>query len=801
MQLAQDLRYAFRQLRRNPAFALTAILTLALGIGATTAVFSVVEQMLLTQLPYRDADHIVALETLFTDRQHQIPRVPGGDYEDLRATSALATTAYYEAYEQGVQLPDHATFTHISVTSPKFFDVFGVHPERGALFRTNDASHQALVSEAFADAELGGVSAAVGKLVSVEGVSFEVVGVMPRGFDYPQKTSIWVGRPSTPDSVNRDSYNYHAIGLLRDGLALGQAQLQLDALSARLAKQFPISHAHVSLRVVPLRDALTGEVRTSLWLWLAAVGVLLLIACANVAHLQLVRISAQGHALAVRGALGATRARIVGSVLVEAGVISFLGGIAGLLLSIPATKLLMHLLASQLPRAMNASPDPRLLGFCLLLALIVTVLSATLPCWWAARRDPAAALNRGTRSGSTDRSSAVWRRGLLAIEIALSFLLVTTSGLLLRTIEHIREVPLGFAADNRLIVYAEAPAHGHGEEQKRIVELAQLTEQLRALPGVQSAAETWGLPTGDYGSNGGYAIPDHGQNMDQAGLAWANFSLAGPGYFNEMHIPLLRGKDVTASDTYGSQPVAVISAAVARQSFGDEDPIGKRIVCGMDEDSMRSATIVGVVGDVRQDSPADDPTPAIYFPLAQHPQRLINGAQIVLHTATAPAALIPAVRQRVLAADASIATKFTTMDDALAAATEPQQLRSELLTAFAALALLLAAVGMYSVTSYTVAQQVREIGIRMALGADRAVVAREVMASAAKSGLLGIALGVLVSLEASRALSRFLVGVTALDPVSYSVAACVLVAAAALAALLPARRAASVEPMVALRTE
>jgi putative ABC transport system permease protein len=801
MMLVQDLRYAFRQLRRNPGFALTAIVTLALGIGATTAVFSVVEQMLLTQLPYRNADHIVALETLFTDRQHQIPRVPGGDYEDLRANSALATTAYYEAYEQGVQLSDHATFTHISVTSPKFFDVFGVHPQRGALFRTNDASHQALVSEAFADAELGGVSAALGKLVSVEGVSFEVIGVMPRGFDYPQKTSVWLGRPATPDSGNRDSYNYHAIGRLRDGLALGQAQLQLDALSAGLAKQFPVSHAHVSLRAVPLRDALTGDVKTSLWLWLAAVGVLLLIACANVAHLQLVRISAQGHALAVRGALGATRARIVGSVLVEAGVISFLGGIAGLLLSIPATKLLMHLLASQLPRAMNANPDPRLLGFCLLLAVIVTVLSATLPCWWAARRDPAAALNRGTRSGSTDRSSAVWRRGLLAIEIALSFLLVTTSGLLLRTIEHIREVPLGFAAENRLIVYAEAPAHGHAEEQKRIVELAQLTEQLRALPGVQAAAQTWGLPTGDYGSNGGYAIPDHGQNMDKPGLAWANFSLAGPGYFNEMHIPLLRGKDVTASDTYGSQPVAVVSAAVARQSFGDEDPIGKRIVCGMDEDSMRGATIVGVVGDVRQDSPADDPTPAIYFPLAQHPQRLINGAQIVLHTAVAPAALIPAVRQRVLATDASIATKFTTMDDALAAAIQPQELRSQLLTAFAALALLLAAVGMYSVTSYTVAQQVREIGIRMALGADRATVAREVMASAAKSGLLGIGLGVLASLEASRVLSRFLVGVPALDPVSYGAAACVLVTAAALAALIPARRAASTEPMVALRTE
>jgi predicted permease len=760
----------------------------------------VVEQMLLTQLPYRDADRIVALETFFTDKQYLHPSVTGGDYQDMSNDSVFAAVAYYEGGQMGVQLSDHATFTQIDAVSPQFADVFGVHPLSGALFRKGDASHQALVSEAFANAELGGVTAAVGKLVSVESESYEVVGVMPRGFDFPQKTSVWLGASATPDNLNRNSYNYHAVARLRDGVNVEQAQLRLHALSVRLAKQFPVDHAHVDLRAVPLRDALTGSVRTSLWLWLGAVGVLLLIACANVAHLQLVRISAQGHALAVRGALGASRARIVASVLLEAALVSLLGGIAGLLLSIPSTKLLMHMLASQLPRSMSASPDPRLLSFCLLLAAVVTVLSAALPCWWAARRDPAAALSRGTRSSSTDRGTALWRRGLLALEIALSFLLVTTSGLLLRTLQHIHETPLGFASQNRLVVYTHAPARGLAEGQKRVVELAQLTDQLRALPGVQSAAQTMGLPAGQYGSNGYYAITSKGQSMGQPGLPWAIFSLAGPGYFNTMHIPLLQGRDVTAADTYGSQPVAVISASLARQSFGNSSPLGQQIICGLDDESMRGATIVGVVGDVRQDSPADDPTPALYMPLAQHPY-MANEVQIVLRTATAPATLIPAVRQRTLAVDAAIATRFTTMDDALAAATQPQQLRGELLTAFATLALLLAAVGMYSVTSYTVAQQVREIGIRMALGADRATVAREVMMSAAKSGLLGIGLGVLVSLEASRVLSRFLVGVPALDPVSYGAAAGLLVTAAALAALIPARRAASTEPMVALRTE
>jgi predicted permease len=517
MMLAQDLRYAFRQLRHNPGFALTAILTLALGIGATTAVFSVVEQMLLTQLPYRDADRIVALETFFTDKQHQIPRVPGGDYQDMSNDPAFAAVAYYDGGQMGVQLSDHATFTQIEAVSPQFADVFGVRPLSGTLFRKGDASHQALVSEAFADAELGGVTAAVGKLVSVESESYQVVGVMPRGFDFPQKTSVWLGASATPDNRNRNSYNYHAVARLRDRVNVEQAQLRLHALSIRLAKQFPVDHAHVDLRAVPLRDALTGSVRTSLWLWLGAVGVLLLIACANVAHLQLVRISAQGHALAVRGALGASRARIVASVLLEAALVSLLGGTAGLLLSIPSTKLLMHMLASQLPRSMSATPDPRLLSFCLLLAAFVTVLSAAWPCWWAARRDPAAALSRGTRSSSTDRGTALWRRGLLALEIALSFLLVTASGLLLRTLQHIHETPLGFASQNRLVVYAHAPARGLAEGQKRVVELAQLTDQLGALPGVQSAAQTMGLPAGQYGSNGYYAITSKGQSMVQSG--------------------------------------------------------------------------------------------------------------------------------------------------------------------------------------------------------------------------------------------------------------------------------------------
>jgi putative ABC transport system permease protein len=798
-QSAQELRFAWRQLRRAPGFALTTVLTLALGMGATTAVFSVVEQMLLTSLPYRDAGRIVALDTFFTDAQRDHPRLPGDDYQDLRASGAFQETAYYDGGEMGVQLSDHASFAQVEQVSPGFLDVFGVRPDVGPGFH-DDARLQAFVSTAFANAELGGTMAAIGKLLRVEGESYEVVGVLPQGFDFPHKTNVWVGGPQTPESRSRDAYNYQAVARIRPDRSLQQTQAQLDTLSARLAREYTHSHAHVRLTAVPLLDALTGPVRTSLWLWLAAVSVLLLIACANVAHLQLVRFSSREQALAVRSALGASRARIIASVLTEAALLSLLGGALGLLLAIPATALLMRLLASQLPRVMNASPDLRLLGFSLVLASLVTAISAAWPCWWAAWRDTAAALNRGTRTSGTDRKTAVLRRGLLALEIALSFLLVVTSSLLVRTIEHLRAMPLGFAADNRLVVYAHAPAHGLEESQKRIVQLARLTDELRALPGVRSAAQTVGLPAGEFGSNGSFAVVNKGESMSQAGLPHANFSLAGPGYFRAMGIPLLRGRDVAAADTLASTPVVLISASLARQVFRSTNPLGQQIVCGRDELSMHPMTIAGVVGDVRQDSPAEEPAPTLYMPLAQHPS-VANEVQIVLHADVAPGSLIPAVRQRVLAIDSAIATKFTTMDDALATSTQPQQLRGELLTAFAALALLLATVGVYSVSSYTVAQQVREIGIRMALGANRATVARQFISTSARSGVAGVVLGAILSFAGARILQRFLVGVTPADPLSYSLAAAVLLAAVVLAALLPARRAASVEPVVALRTE
>ncbi len=802
--IAQEVRIAGRQLRRAPDFALTVVLTLALGMGATTAVFSIVEQTLLARLPYRDPGRIVALHAVNHKVGREIRRVTGGDYEDLRRSGIFAATAQFEGGEAGVQLVDHAAFTTAQWVSPGFLSVVGVRPWLGVDLDPVRAPHQALVSAAFADAEMGGAAIAVGRLLHAEGESYQVVGVMPRGFDYPEGTSIWLGRPEVPENVNRDSWNYQAIARAHTTSAgpqgdLTAAQQRLDAISSRLAQQFPVSHDQVQLRAVPLQQALTGNVRTSLWLWLAAVGVLLLIACGNLAHLQLVRFSGRQQAMAVRQALGGSRVRIAAGVLVEAGLLSAIGGALGLLLAIPATALLGRLLAAQLPRPIAAAPDLRILGFALLVTTLVTFISAAWPAWWAAHRDPAAVLQRSTRSGGTDRGTALARRSLLALELALSFLLVVTASLLVRTLEHLRTVDLGFASANRLVVYAHAPARGWDESMRRIGELAALTENLRALPGVVSAAQTVGLPQGTFGSNGYYAVVSRKQAMGEG--PQAVFSLAGPGYFRTMDIPLLRGRDINAADTMQSTAVVVLSASAARDAFGAADPLGQQIVCGLDQQSMdRPMTVIGIVGDVRQDTPASPQGPALYLALAQHPYHA-NEVQIVLDTAVAPASLIPAVAARIHAADATIATRFTTMDDALALSTEPQRLRSQLVTTFALLALLLSAVGVYSVTSYTVAQQTREIGIRMALGADRRMVARQVLRATLRSGAVGIVLGTVASLTVARLLGSFLVGVESADIVSYAAGASVLMAAVALAALVPARRAASIEPVVALRTE
>lgn len=802
-QLAQEIRLAGRQLRRAPQFALTVVVTLALGVGAATAVFSLVEQTLLAPLPYRDAGRIVSVRAA---RNGAGRRIPGGDYEDVRRSGIFAATAQYEGGEVGVQLPDHAAFTTAQSVSPGFLSVLGVGPWIGTDLDPARAPHQALVSASFADAELGGAAKAVGQLLHVQGEAYQVVGVMPRGFDYPERSSVWLGHAEAPDNQNHDSWNYRAIARLRLTKAdvsadLSRARQQMDILSANLAGRFPTSHAQVKLDAVPLQEALTGSVRTSLWLWLAAVGVLLVIACGNTAHLQLVRISARQQAMTVRQALGGSRTRIAAGVLVEAGLLSGLGGLLGVLLAVPATSLLARLLSTELPRPIVAELDLRILAFALLLITLVTLLSAAWPCWWAIQRDPAAVLQRGSRTRGTDRGTALARRTLLVLELGLSFLLVVAASLLIRTLEHLRSADLGFATANRLIVYAHAPARGAEDSMRRIGQLAALTRDLGALPGVMSAAQTAGLPQGSFGSNGYFAVVSRGQSMSQAGLPQADFSLAGPGYFRTMQIPLLRGRDVTVADTIQSAAVVLISAAVAREAFGSADPLGQQIICGLDEESFkRPMTVIGVVGDVRQDTPASPRGPALYMPLAQHPSRA-NEVQIVLDTAGPPASLIPAVAAHIRNTDATIAARFTTMEDALTLSTAPERLRGELIATFATLALLLSIVGVYSVTSYAVAQRVHEIGIRMALGANRGIVAREVLGGSLRSGLEGLAIGVLASVLMARLLSRFLVGVESLDIISYAVAGGVLLAAVALAALVPARRAASIEPVVALQTE
>ena len=812
MNLGSDLAYAVRQLRRSPGFSITAVLTLALGIGAATAMYSVVQQILLAPLPYSEPDRIVALEMRHDATGGAVggasggmnTRIAGGDYQDVLALGAFENVAYYDGGEMGVQLRDHAVFTGVAATSARFPAVLGVAPVAGTVFRESNATHEALVSAGFAQNQFGGVAAAVGRMLSVEGAPYEVVGVMPAGFSFPPHTEVWVGAPATPENLRHDANNYHALARLKRRTGLSQAEAQLGALSARWARSFPASHAHATLLPVPLKQALTGSVRGSLLLLMAAVTLVLLIVCVNLAHLQLARWSARAREMAVRSALGASRAGVVRPVAMEAAVLSMLGAGLGILLSVPVTAAVVRVAARQLPRGIVIHPSAGVLLFACAASLVTALVSAILPAWHASRLDPVQALKTGGRTEGTDRrsfsGSGRWRNLLVASEVALTFTLAVASGLMIHTMLYLHRVDLGFATSNRLVMYAHAPAREMAEYRKRTEELAQLTESLRDVPGVTRAAEVVGLPAGQYGSNGHYAVVSKGQAMEQGGLPEADFSLTGPGYFHTMDVPLLRGRDFTAADAFDGAPVAIISAALAKASFGGGDPMGQQIQCGWDEQSMQPMTIVGIAGDVRQQSPAERAGAVLYMPLRQHPM-VANEVQIVLRTSGQPETLIETVGQRTNRFDPSIATQFTTVDTVIADATTAPRLRSELLSSFAGIGLVLAVIGIYGVMSYSVVQRRSEVGIRMALGALPSSILRLMIGQATRTALLGLAAGVVLSLLLVQTMRSMVVGLSVFDPMTYMAAIALLLTSVVCAAAVPARRAAAIEPMQALRSE
>ena len=501
--------------------------------------------------------------------------------------------------------------------------------------------------------------------------------------------------------------------------------------------------------------------------------------------------------IAIRKALGASRWQVMQPVILESLMVSLIGGMAGVLLAFPAVHVLVAMAPKELPRADEIHLNGWVLAFALGLAVLTALVSSMLPALRAAKVDPAEALKNDTSRGMTRRGTGVLRDGLVVAEVAATFVLAMGAGLLLHTMMTLRSRDMGYQTRQLLVVDADAPAHSEQDAHRAVQQFNEMFAQLAAIPGVEYVAGIMGLPTGNYGSNGYYKTRG-GLPVDPGHEASSIFSVASPGYFQAMGIPIKRGRDFSAQDTFESPFVAVISEALAKQSFGDADPVGKQIQCGLDSDKWM--TVVGVVGDVRQESPVENPGPALYMPMTQHPF-YANQIHIVLRTEVKPLTLMNAVQGKIAQMNPLIALRFTTMDAMVNKSIAVERFRAALISSFAGVGLLLAMLGVYGTMAYSVAQRTFEIGIRMAFGAEKGAILRTVLEHAAKLACYGIAAGLVLSLIFARLVTSMLVGVRPMDPASLGLASSLLLLTALAAALAPGWRATHVDPIVALRAE
>jgi predicted permease len=776
-----------RGVRRNPGFALLSIGTLALGIGISTAVFSVVNGVLLEPLGFPQPDRIVSLNTHDAGRPTSVPRVTGGDFVDVRtANKVFDAVSVYTGGQMGVQLRGRAEFTGIRWVNPEFFKIFG---QNVPAFSPSGA----IVGEAFATRHFGDAVRAVGQTIQVESRVYEIAAVL-RGPRFPSDTEIWLPAPYVPENLNRTAFNYRAVARLRPGISLEQAQANLDNIAAALAASYPKSNDGRRLLAVPLREQLTGPVRSTLYLLLGAVLLVLLIACANVSNLLLARATVRTREIAVRAALGASRARIVRMLIVESLTLAVLAGVLGVALAWWGTLVLVHFAPPNLPRVDDIHVDYAVLAFAMGLSMLSAIVFGVLPALQASRVEFSA---RGVLRGG----SHTLRNALVVAEIALSFVLATGAGLFFRSFLALNAVDMGFQSDNILVMYAHAPAkelNQYIDVGRSIIE--KLLPAVALLPGVQSTAAVMGLPTGQYGSNGSYAVVGKHIFGEGQKLPESNWALSSPNYFAAMRIPLLRGRDFTPLDRYDAPGVIIVSDSVAHQIFAGEDPIGRQIVCGFDQVTMKPMTIVGVVGDVRQDSPGAAPEPTLYMPLEQHPY-YSNEVQVIVRTTAAPGVSMPAIRKITRDFNPEMAVRFTTLDEMISDSIAAPRFRTFIAGAFAVLALLLAMAGIYGVMNYIVTQRTSELGLRLALGAAGRDVIRLVLSRAAILAAAGLAVGAGLSLALSRLIGSMLFGLKPTDPSTYAMVLLSIAGIAILAAAAPAWRAARIDPMVALREE
>lgn len=806
-QLFQDVRYGFRMLRKSPGFTAVALLTLALGIGADTSIFSVVYGVLLRSLPYRDPGRVIVLN----ETTPKVGRVSVSypNFLDWRSgnhafsqMSAVSSVSYNLA---GVNQPESISGEAVS---PDFLAMLGVHPILGRDFDASEekagAAPVVLLGYQLWQSHLGGDPGVLGRTINLNGHGFTIIGVLPADFrsidkiDVMVPIGVWLtGRSEASERGDRGDMS--AVARLRPGVSLRQARAEMDTIAARLAAAYPIANAQFGAVLRPIREVFVGDIQPAILVLFVAVMFVLLIACANVANLFLMRGASRTREIALRIALGATRGRIIRQMLAESLVLAFFGGLLGLALSLAG----MQGMARLIPMDMQAGDPVRLNGAVLLFAAAAVVLSSLLfglvPALQLTKPEIQSDLKEGGRSVSAGVGQNRLRGLLAAAEIAVALILLVGAGLMVKSLYRLMSVDPGFKTDRVLTMEMSLRTTQYSKDPAILNFWEQVLDRVRVLPGVQSAALGTVIPLTDSHSRSDITI--EGMPLPTPGnFPHPDEHEVSPGYLKTLGVPLLRGREFTDADTENAPRVGMINAMIARQFFPNQDAVGKRFMFGHPKaDPPKWITIVGVTADTKLYGLANPARLEVYLPFRQSVSGAMN---LIVKSAADPAALTSAIRSAVASIDkdqpiSAIATMQQLVNDSVST----RRVTLILLGIFSALALVLAAIGIYGVISYSVAQRTHEIGIRMALGADGGGVLRMILAQGAKIAGAGVIIGLAASLGLTRLMANLLFSVSAADPLTFAAVAIVLVGVAMLACYIPARRALRVDPIIALRYE
>lgn len=813
MQIARELKHAARSLLKRRAFSIIIILVLALGIGANTAIFSVVNSVLLRPLPFHNPSRLVQI-------WHVPPAksFPGIDtfsispanFLDWQAQNDTLDMAIYHFQGSTLTGTGHPTPVYGYMVSSSFFPILGVQPLMGRTFSAEDdnegSARTVVISEGLWRSNFGGNPNILGQTIHFADQPYTVIGVMPGTFAFPAgdpATQYWTGLHwDAKERAVRGNHNYLAIGRLKPGATLQKAQSELSAISARLEKEYPADDAGWGAKIISLREQLVGDARPALLVLLGAVGFVLLIACANVANLVLATTLARRKELAIRTALGAGRWNLIRQVLLETTLLAIAGGALALFFARFGIQLIVNFLSDQLPRVREIRMDSEVLLFTLLLSLLTGLLAGFLPAWRFTKADVNEALKQGLGRTDSDASGGLTRKVLVAAEVALSLILLVGAGLMIRTLFHLQQMDTGIDARNVLTSTLAIPKSKYATDAQQRTFYDQVLTKIRALPGVESASMIDDLPfqggsTQPIGIEGRPAL----QMSDQPEVAVRKIT---PGYLQTMKIPLLRGRDIQDSDTAGHEPVILISDSLAKKFFPNENPIGRHLTLAL-EDTGRYLTptpraIVGIVGDVKVDGiDSNLPETAVYDPFYQMPSWNMT---LAVRTSGDPNAITNSIRNVVQSVDSDISLRdIATMEDVAASSIAQRRFTMMLLVTFAGLALVLAAVGIYSVLSYSVRRRVREIGIRMALGAQIRDVIRLIIVDGMIPTLIGVVIGTAGALALGKVLASIIYGVSSRDAATFVSVSALLILIALAAIAFPAYRATQVQPVRILREE